>query len=537
MALNAGDIAIVAFNSDGTDGFAFVALTDIPPNEEIKFTDNGWGADGTLTTNEGTRTWTAPDEGVPLGTVVSITNRSANVGTATGSINLPGGGDQILVYQGDETAPTFLFAVNYTGSGGWQSDADTALNSAVPTGLVDGVTALAFSHADNYAYTGVLIGLLDDIKAEIANTANWSGNNSSAVRAPSSFAVAASLTDPTEGNDVITASDDGDTIDLLAGNDIFIGGLGDDTVTGGLGNDTLTGGQGADTFSLDIYDATATQSDTVTDFNVLDDRIDLGPNGPASFHALQSRLLISENGDAVLHGYFQGADQKLTLENVDIEELTEANFVFDTSAAPRTVTSGSGNSKLFGGLGNDVLTSAGGNDLLVGDDGDDILSSAHGNDRLDGGAGADTMTGGIGNDIYFVDNLGIDRVVAAAGDFDGLVAEVVDEVDIVADQSIEALAVATGFGGLTLTANDFDNKLTGGETGTNVLYGMGGADKLYGIGANDQLHGGDGRDTYIISNTQQLVFEEAGGGYDTVVAHNHFTLGAGQEIETLYVSG
>ena len=43
-ALGAGDIAIIAVNTDATKTFTFVALADIPANTTISFTDNAWNA-------------------------------------------------------------------------------------------------------------------------------------------------------------------------------------------------------------------------------------------------------------------------------------------------------------------------------------------------------------------------------------------------------------------------------------------------------------------------------------------------------------
>ena len=39
--LQAGDIAFLAMQTDAPDGFAFIALNDIPGNSSIRFTDNG----------------------------------------------------------------------------------------------------------------------------------------------------------------------------------------------------------------------------------------------------------------------------------------------------------------------------------------------------------------------------------------------------------------------------------------------------------------------------------------------------------------
>ena len=40
--LSAGSLMFVAFNADGTDGVAFVALEDVPAGTIIYFTDNEW---------------------------------------------------------------------------------------------------------------------------------------------------------------------------------------------------------------------------------------------------------------------------------------------------------------------------------------------------------------------------------------------------------------------------------------------------------------------------------------------------------------
>ncbi|NLZ10211.1 MAG: type I secretion C-terminal target domain-containing protein [Alcaligenaceae bacterium] len=72
----------------------------------------------------------------------------------------------------------------------------------------------------------------------------------------------------------------GVTINLLAGNDSFVGGSGNDIITGGAGADNLTGGAGADTFTFVAgTDTTAAAVgaangvDTITDFNSTDNDV------------------------------------------------------------------------------------------------------------------------------------------------------------------------------------------------------------------------------------------------------------------------
>ncbi|MBB3019961.1 Ca2+-binding RTX toxin-like protein [Microvirga lupini] len=65
-----------------------------------------------------------------------------------------------------------------------------------------------------------------------------------------------------------------DILNGAGGNDVLIGGQGADRLIGGLGNDQLTGGFGKDTFVFN-QQAGDLNKDTITDFNVADDRIDL----------------------------------------------------------------------------------------------------------------------------------------------------------------------------------------------------------------------------------------------------------------------
>lgn len=58
-------------------------------------------------------------------------------------------------------------------------------------------------------------------------------------------------------------------------NDTLSGGTGNDTLVGGLGNDTLTGGAGNDIFVFDTALNATTNKDSVTDFVVGQDKIQL----------------------------------------------------------------------------------------------------------------------------------------------------------------------------------------------------------------------------------------------------------------------
>ena len=91
----------------------------------------------------------------------------------------------------------------------------------------------------------------------------------------------------TAGNDVIDAtnsaagqllpSDLGDLIFGLAGNDTIVGLAGDDILVGGAGKDILTGDAGTDKFDFNKANESrkGAAHDVITDFSLVDDRIDL----------------------------------------------------------------------------------------------------------------------------------------------------------------------------------------------------------------------------------------------------------------------
>ena len=180
QTLSAGDIAFVLMNKDNPDKFAFVALNTIPAGEVIYFTDNGWKSDNTWRANEGTITWTSPDGGVEPNTVVTYTDGSWDVGSGTGSVALSSSGDQIIAYQGNSGSPTFITAINNEGSATWQADATSASNSALPTGLTNGTTAIAVTETDNIKFNGTVTGNKSSAKSAINNSSNWTGSGGTA---------------------------------------------------------------------------------------------------------------------------------------------------------------------------------------------------------------------------------------------------------------------------------------------------------------------------------------------------------------------
>ena len=75
-----------------------------------------------------------------------------------------------------------------------------------------------------------------------------------------------------EGKDILSGGAHADTLDGGSGEDRLDGGDGNDVLAGGDGADQLTGGFGADTF---VFNAGETGVDTITDFTLGEDAIDI----------------------------------------------------------------------------------------------------------------------------------------------------------------------------------------------------------------------------------------------------------------------
>ncbi len=146
---------------------------------------------------------------------------------------------------------------------------------------------------------------------------------------------------------------------------------------------------------------------------------------------------------------------------------------------PVTITGTSGDDRIEGTRGDDVILARGGDDRIDGDRGDDVICAGRGDDRVDGGDGDDEIDAGRGDD----------RV--EGGDDD-------DEIDggrgddrLEGDDGEDTLD--GGRGDDHLDGGDDDDTLDGGP-GDDHLDGGDDDDTLSGGSGDDHLDGGDGRD-------------------------------------------
>ena len=138
--LSSGDCAIVALHADAPDDVVLLLLGTLAAGRTLYLTDCGVEAGGALRSSEGVRAHeAAADE--PPGTLLTLRNFTE---ATSGSLALSASGDQAIAFIGSAAAPTYICALS-TG-GGWQTSADNSITSALPAGLIDGVSAIALPH-------------------------------------------------------------------------------------------------------------------------------------------------------------------------------------------------------------------------------------------------------------------------------------------------------------------------------------------------------------------------------------------------------
>ncbi|MGE0698749.1 MAG: hypothetical protein AB7O57_06610 [Hyphomicrobiaceae bacterium] len=276
-----------------------------------------------------------------------------------------------------------------------------------------------------------------------------------------------------EGNDFIDLTAAGTvsnrSVYAGTGNDLVLGGDGIDQIFGDAGNDTIYGGAGDD----HIY------SREVGDTDVLD-----GGDGRDFLHL--ARLSLTTGLDLVLGD----PAEQVTLPDGTTFVGFEA-FMIDAGTGDDTLTGtafSAGSYYSFdGGPGNDSLTAAVGDSRLYGGDGNDTLTGFYcygewGNDTIIAAAGgADYVAQGGEGDDY------IDMSAASPGALHNIYADSGNDTII---GSAGADVIRCGWNG---------SGLVDGGGGDDNLLGDNGNDTLIGGANNDYLYGGQGDDLFIAS--------------------------------------
>jgi Ca2+-binding RTX toxin-like protein len=190
--------------------------------------------------------------------------------------------------------------------------------------------------------------------------------------------------------------------------------------------------------------------------------------------------------------------------------VTTASFYLYANIENLTLASGAGSLFGVGTAAANALTGNEGDNLLLGGAGDDLLHGLAGGDILYGESGLDSLLGGDGVDYLF-------------GGADGDVLDGGNVTD-------------------AIYGEDGDDTLIGGsDFATDIMVGGAGNDAHYansGLGDYDILNGGAGDDSYHVDTPDDIIYEGAGQGIDTVYAN---IAGAGYylwaEVENAVLQG
>ena len=354
----------------------------------------------------------------------------------------------------------------------------------------------------------------------------------------------------TSGGDIIStgaasstlrSSNEGDTINGLAGND---------TINGGGGADSMFGGEGDDRYFVDNLGDVVTEDagefggvDRVTSsvsFTLADYVENLELAGTAAINGTgngSANIILGNAGANIIDGG-AGIDSMAGGLGNDTYIVDDENDVIFEAVSGGTdlVKSSAGNYTLSGNIEKltllDGAISGWGNasaNTIIGNAADNTLIGLDGNDTIDGGAGADYMEGGIGDDTYVVDDIN-DNVGEYFGQGKDSVSSGVS-YSLQFATNIENVTL-TGVGAINATGNNGTNVLTG-NSAANVLYGLTGADTINGGAGADSMYGGGGADVYYVDNIGDYISEANVTGVDLVYTKVSLSLVANLENAVL----
>ncbi|UAB79359.1 hypothetical protein INR77_06690 [Erythrobacter sp. SCSIO 43205] len=397
-----------------------------------------------------------------------------------------------------------------------------------------------------------------------------------------------------EGDDTILGGDGDDVITPGGGIDNVDAGAGDDRVSviGFELGEVLDGGEGTDVLQFGSFDTAlnfvfedlASSGTTIANFEEFDfvfstlgDTLILGETFTSAVDVDASSgndvvtggasddTIVGGSGSDILRG--GSGDDIIRGENIG--NGTEFDQLFGDAGNDQLF----GNGLLEGGAGNDFVSGSG--ELFGGDGNDSIVSFGIG-DIIRGGAGDDDIfVRESGATIYLEAGLNRDRIDGFSAAQGAMIIATAANSQLqwtalrvgTTDQSEQIVTIAGtisdgGFAGFEIIGTGLDDtiNLSGGPSepavtieGSAPIFGLGGNDDITGSlsddiifgGAGndilrsssglDQLHGGVGDDRYFINHAGQTLIENAGEGFETVIASVDVEIG--DNIERLELQG
>ena len=176
---------VVAALSSSPDAFSIVLLSTLGKGQSISATDMGWLPQAEAF-SQYTPSWYSSSS-AETSSVVHTASDDEPPGTVLTQADFSGGAlsldssDQLLIYQGAESNPTFLCAFDWSGYDWMITDSSvSSSNSGLPRGLTSGVDALntmtlgwSYSPYNNWAYKGTDSAHIDGLRTAIATGSNW----------------------------------------------------------------------------------------------------------------------------------------------------------------------------------------------------------------------------------------------------------------------------------------------------------------------------------------------------------------------------
>ena len=239
--------------------------------------DTLYGNGGSDTLNGGSGNDTASYANAAVGVIASLTNAAINNGDADGdsyssienligsrfgdALNGSNGSNDIRGINGDDVIKGYAGNDKLFG----QNGNDTLIGGAGADYLSGG------SGSDTASYFGATAGVVASLTNSSINTGDAAGDTYNSIMS-------------------LIGSDFNDTLNGSNGGNRIDGGIGYDTIKGYGGNDRLTGGAGKDDFVFNTALDDSTNVDTIADFNVAADRVQLDN---AIFSALTTGALAA----------------------------------------------------------------------------------------------------------------------------------------------------------------------------------------------------------------------------------------------------
>jgi hypothetical protein len=208
---------------------------------------------------------------------------------------------------------------------------------------------------------------------------------------------------------------------------------------------------------------------TVVDFGAGDDEVKVSQNADGS-------LRFEVNGET--HDLTPAQSQRVTLrggegdDRITLDDSVTGDVRVEGGAGDDVLVGNAADNWIAGGEGDDLIVGGAGDDTLIGQAGDDTVTGGDGVDYLEGGAGDDLLDAGAGRDVVY--GLGGDDTLLGGADQDYLDGGLGDDM------------VQGGAGNDAVIGGRGDDRLLGGE-GDDVIAGGEGRDVTIG-GAGDDQH-------------------------------------------------